>query len=87
VVESAPDNVADTVTWTGVMLGYCATGSCDIERGRREDDQRDDGAKIGRSMKNRENMGAYWVMERSTGAPVVAAAARHADRSTSLMAA
>src|SRR4030095_2666038 len=67
VVESAPGYVADTVTWTGVMLGYCATGSCDIEtKPARQMISATTAAKTGRSMKNRENMDAYWVIERST---------------------
>ena len=43
VFESAPGYVADTVTCTGVMLGYCATGSTSIATPPASaDDDRDD---------------------------------------------
>src|SRR5580765_6395886 len=57
VLESAPGYVADTVTCTGVMDGYCATGNCDIDTApARQMISATTAAKIGRSMKNRENM-------------------------------
>ena len=57
VCESAPGYVAVTVTWTGVIVGYCATGSCVIAtRPASERMMATTAAKIGRSMKKRENM-------------------------------
>ncbi len=71
VFESAPGYVADTVTCTGVIDGYCATGSCDIDTTpARQMTSATTAAKIGRSMKNRENMrrgtGRYCTTIRST---------------------
>ena len=58
VFESAPGYVADTVTCTGVIVGYCWTGSTTIEtRPAMQRMIETTAAKIGRSMKNRENMG------------------------------
>ena len=65
VFESAPGYVADTVTCTGVIDGYCATGSCDIDTTpARQMTSATTAAKIGRSMKNRENMNAAPVSGR-----------------------
>src|SRR5260221_10000016 len=69
VFESAPGYVADTVTCTGVIDGYCATGSCVIDtRPARQMISATTAAKIGRSMKNFENIerGSYWLTDRST---------------------
>ena len=47
-----------TVTCTGVIVGYCATGSSIIETAPASEMMiATTAAKIGRSMKNRENMG------------------------------
>ena len=57
VFESAPGYVAETVTWTGVIVGYCWTGSTYIAtRPARLMMIATTAAKIGRSMKKRENM-------------------------------
>jgi len=64
------EKAADTVTWTGVMLGYCATGSCDIEtRPARQMISATTAAKTGRSMKNRENMALTGLRKDRRGAP------------------
>src|SRR3954469_12011834 len=69
VAESAPGYVADTVTWTGVMLGYCETGSRYIDTPpARQMMRATTAAKIGRSMKKRESRGGF-----SGGAPPRAA--------------
>jgi hypothetical protein len=50
--------VADTVTCTGVMLGYCATGSRYIDTPpARQMMIATTAANIGRSMKKRESIG------------------------------
>src|SRR5512136_2454945 len=55
--ESAPGYVADTVTWTGVIVGYCSTGRRNIETPPAMTMTRETTvAKMGCSMKNRENM-------------------------------
>src|SRR4029079_9740249 len=77
VAESAPGYVADTVTWTGVMLGYCATGSRYIDTApARQMMSATTAAKIGRSMKKRESM-AVLLLHRDVNAArlLVAAAA------------
>ena len=57
VFESAPGYVADTVTCTGVIVGYCWTGSTTIDTSpARQRMIETTAAKIGRSMKKRENM-------------------------------
>src|SRR6186997_1684243 len=57
VLESAPGYVADTVTCTGVIVGYCWTGSTFIAtRPARQMMMETTAANTGRSMKNRENM-------------------------------
>ena len=57
VFESAPGYVADTVTCTGVIVGYCCTGSAVIDtRPASTMMIATTAAKIGRSMKKCENM-------------------------------
>src|SRR6476646_12065146 len=59
VFESAPGYVADTVTCTGVIVGYCWTGSTFIAtRPARQMMMETTAANTGRSMKNRENIPA-----------------------------
>ena len=81
VFESAPGYVAVTVTCTGVIVGYCATGSSIMETAPASAMMiATTAAKIGRSMKKRENMRRRLLLrDRDLDAPrfVVAAAARH----------
>src|SRR5512135_3049292 len=57
VFESAPGYVVVTVTCTGVMVGYCAIGSTDIDTSPATQMSNETTvANIGRSMKNLENM-------------------------------
>src|SRR5512136_1170806 len=57
VCESAPGYVADTVTWTGVIVGYCSTGRSAIDTPPAMTITRETTvAKMGCSMKKRENM-------------------------------
>ena len=52
VCESAPGKVADTDTWTGVMVGYCSTGRLTMQTSpARHRMMEMTAAKIGRSMK------------------------------------
>src|SRR5512146_1127314 len=84
VFESAPGHVADTVTWTGVMVGYCWTGSTTIETSPAMHRMIETtAAKIGRSMKKRENMGERRLLpdgELDASRLLVAAAAGDVDR-------
>src|SRR5512143_99862 len=84
VFESAPGYVADTVTWTGVMVGYCWTGSTTIETSPAMHRMIETtAAKIGRSMKKRENMGERRLLpdgKLNASCLLVAAAAGDVDR-------
>src|SRR5215471_7306857 len=83
VCESAPGYVADTVTWTGVIDGYWATGSWLIDtRPAIAMISATTAAKIGRSMKKRENIRPALLLHRDVDAArlVVVVAAGDFDR-------
>src|SRR5215471_1797870 len=81
VCESAPGYVADTVTWTGVIDGYWATGSWLIDtRPAIAMISATTAAKTGRSMKKRENIALQFHRDVDATREVVVVAAGDVDR-------